>query len=144
MDKLEESRQIRIDAKSAVPAYEQIKRAIKLAILSGRWENGKQLMTLREMALKLMVNPNTIIKVYGQLENEGFIYSRPGAGYYVKLDPATFSIGSPEVFREVTEDYISKALQLGYSAEQILREVAALTNIDIPTARRKDRGNDRD
>jgi len=144
MGKLEEPRQIRIDAKSAVPAYEQIKRAIKLAILSGRWENGKQLMTLREMALKLMVNPNTIIKVYGQLENEGFIYSRPGAGYYVKLDPAKFSKGSPELFREVTEDYISKALQLGYSAEQILREVAALTNIGIPSARRKDHGNDRD
>jgi GntR family transcriptional regulator len=144
MDKLEESRQIKIDAKSAVPAYEQIKRAIKLAILSGRWENGKQLMTLREMALKLMVNPNTIIKVYGQLENEGFIYSRPGAGYYVKLDPAKFNKGSPELFREVTEDYISKALQLGYSAEQIRREVAALINIGIPSARRKDHGNDRD
>jgi GntR family transcriptional regulator len=142
MDRLEEPLQIRIDAKSAVPAYEQIKRAIKLAILSGRLKDGKQLMTLREMALKLMVNPNTIIKVYGQLENEGFIYSRPGAGYYVKLDPAKFNKSSHELFREVTEDYISKALQLGYSAEQILREVAALTDIGIPSARRKDHGND--
>ena len=59
--------QVRIDAKSAVPVYEQIKQAIKLAILSGRLKDGDQLMTLRDMALKLTVNPNTIIMVYDQL-----------------------------------------------------------------------------
>jgi len=135
--------QIRIDAKSAVPAYEQIKQAVKLAILSGRLKDGDRLMTLRDLALKLMVNPNTIIKVYGQLENEGFIYSRPGAGYYVRVDPAKVSQSSRALFREVTQGYISKALQLGYSAEQMLREVAALTSVGIPTARRRDQKNDR-
>jgi GntR family transcriptional regulator len=134
--------QIKIDARSAVPAYEQIKRAIKLAILSGRLKEGEQLMTLREMALKIMVNPNTIIKVYGQLENEGFIYSRPGAGYYVRLDPTKFSQSKHELFTEISQDYISKALQLGYSTEQMLLEVAALTNIGVPTARKKDHRND--
>ncbi len=134
--------QIRIDPKSAVPAYEQIKQAIKLAILSGRLEDGEKLMTLREMALKLMVNPNTIIKVYGQLENEGFIYSRPGAGYYVRVDPARFSQSSRTLFKEVTQRYISEALRLGYSAEQIMLEVASLTNVGVPTAGRKDHEND--
>ncbi len=138
MSKSEGPFHIRIDAKSAVPAYDQIKQAIKLAILSGRLKDGERLMTLREMALKLMVNPNTIIKVYGQLENEGFIYSRPGAGYYVKVDPAKVSQSSRALFREVTQRYISKALQLGYSGEQMLRELAALTNVGIPTAKRRD------
>jgi DNA-binding transcriptional regulator YhcF (GntR family) len=143
MSKREGLLEIRIDAKSAVPAYEQIKQAVKLAILSGRLKDGEQLMTLREMALKLMVNPNTIIKVYGQLENEGFIYSRSGAGYYVRVDPAKVRQSSRALFREVTERYISIALQLGYSAEQMLREVAALTSVGIPTAGRKDQKNDR-
>jgi GntR family transcriptional regulator len=133
--------QIRVDSKSAVPAYEQIKRAIKLAILSRHLKEGDQLMTLREMALKLTVNPNTIIKVYDQLENEGFIYSRPGAGYYVRLDQAKFSRSNHELFKEVTQDYIAKALQLGYSAEQMLQEIVALTNAGIPTGERKDHGN---
>jgi len=141
VSKIDGPLQIRVDAKSAVPAYEQIKQAIKLAILSRRLKDGEQLTTLREMALKLMVNPNTIIKVYGQLENEGFIYSRPGAGYYVRLDPAKFNQSNHELFREVTQDYISKALQLGYSSEQMLLEVAALTNVFIPTSRRKDHKN---
>lgn len=138
MGELKEPFQIRVDAKSALPAYEQIKRAIKLAILSRRLKDGDQLMTLREMALKLTVNPNTIVKVYDQLENEGFIYSRPGTGYYVRLDPAKFNQSSYELFREVTEDYISKALELGYSAEQMLREIAALTSVKVPAAKRRD------
>lgn len=135
--------EIRIDAKSAVPVYEQIKRAIKLAILSGRLKDGEQLTTLREMALTLMVNPNTIIKVYDQLENEGFIYSRPGAGYYVKLDPAKFRQSNHELFREVTRDYICKALQLGYSAEQMLSEITVLTKTGAPAIKKKDRAHDR-
>lgn len=134
--------QIRVDSKSAVPAYEQIKRAIKLAILSRHLKEGDQLMTLREMALKLTVNPNTIIKVYDQLENEGFIYSRPGAGYYVRLDRAKFSRSNHELFKEVTQNYIAEALQLGYSAEQMLQEIVALTNASIATGERKDQGND--
>ena len=134
--------QVRIDAKSAVPVYEQIKQAIKLAILSGRLKDGDQLMTLRDMALKLTVNPNTIIKVYDQLENEGFIFSRPGAGYYVRLDEAKVRQSSDALFREITRDYISNALGLGYSRERMLREIAALTNVGVPAAGRKDHGND--
>jgi len=81
------------------------------------------LSSLREMALKLNVNPNTIIKVYYQLEMEGFIYSRPGAGYYVKIDPSKINSGKQELFETITEEYVSKALQLGYSKEDIIDEI---------------------
>jgi GntR family transcriptional regulator len=134
--------QIRVDAKSAVPAYEQIKRAIKLAILSGRIQEGDRLMTLREMALKLTVNPNTIIKVYDQLENEGFIYSRPGAGYYVRFDRSKFGRERTRLFREITRDYVSRALDLGYSGEDMLEELARLTGASLPRALRKGRSDD--
>ncbi len=115
---------IQVDAKSALPVYEQIKRAIKLAILSGHLEEGEQLMSIRELALKLQVNPNTIIKVYYQLEVEGFIYSRPGAGYYVKLDRKKIQKEKSELFRNITNDYISKVLALGYSIEDTIKELS--------------------
>lgn len=115
---------IQVDAKSALPVYEQIKRAIKLAIFSGHLEEGEQLMSIRELALKLQVNPNTIIKVYYQLEVEGFIYSRPGAGYYVKLDRKKIQKEKSELFRNVTNDYISKVLALGYSIEDTIKELS--------------------
>ncbi len=119
--------QIKIDSKSPLPAYEQIKQAIRMAILSGRLEEEDQLLSLREMALKLNVNPNTIIKVYYQLEMEGFIYSRPGAGYYVKIDPTKIKLGRQELFSTLTEKYISQALQLGYSIQDIIGEISKLS-----------------
>ncbi len=134
--------QVRIDARSAVPIYEQIKRAIKLAILSGRIKEGDRLAPLREMALKLTVNPNTIIKVYDQLENEGFIYARPGAGYFVHVDESKVPGANDELFREITRDYISNALGLGYSRERMLREITALTETGAPASGRKDHGDD--
>lgn len=115
---------IKIDPKSPVPTYEQIKQAIKMAILSGQLDEGDQLLSLREMALKLHVNPNTVIKVYYQLEMEGFVYSRPGAGYYVKLDPATIKAGKHDFFQRITEEYVAKAAQLGYSMEEIIDRIS--------------------
>lgn len=121
---------IKIDPKSPLPTYEQIKQALKMAILSGQLEEGDQLSSLREMALKLNVNPNTIIKVYYQLEMEGFIYSRPGVGYYVKRDPSKIKLGRQELFDILTEEYVSQALQLGYSIEKIIDEISKKENTD--------------
>jgi len=114
---------IKVNVKSALPVYEQIKRAIKLAILSGHLEEGDQLMSLRELALKLRINPNTIIKVYYQLEVEGFIYSRPGAGYFVKFDRKKIQKEKSELFDEITSEYISRIIDLGYSLEDIIEEL---------------------
>lgn len=115
--------EIKIDVKSALPVYEQVKRAIKLVILSGRLEEGDQLMSIRELALKLQINPNTIIKVYYQLEVEGFILSRPGAGYFVKLDRRKIQKEKRELFEETTGEYITKAMDMGYSFKDIIKEL---------------------
>ena len=115
---------IKVDVKSALPVYEQIKRAIKLAILSGHLKGNDRLMSLRDMALKLKVNPNTIIKVYYQLEVEGFIYSRPGAGYFVKLDRRKIKKEKRKLLREITGEYISRVIKLGYSLEDMIRELS--------------------
>ena len=121
---------IKIDPKSPLPTYAQIKQALKMAILSGRLEEGDRLSSLREMALKLNVNPNTIIKVYYQLEMEGFIYSRPGAGYYVKIDPTKINSGKQELFESITEEFVSKTLQLGYSIKDIIDEISKKEKTD--------------
>ena len=115
--------EIKVDVKAALPVYEQIKRAIKLVILSGRLEDGDQLMSIRELALKLQINPNTIIKVYYQLEMEGFVISRPGAGYFVKLDSQKIQKERLELFVKATDEYISKVTDMGYSLEDIVQEI---------------------
>lgn len=134
--------EFKVDAKSAVPVYEQIKRAIKLAIVSGNLEEGDKLMSLRELALKLTVNPNTIIKVYDQLETDGFISSRPGAGYYVKFDRAGTRQKEQRLLRELTQEYIAEALQLGYSIEDTIKEIASMKGEVTLIASNKDNSND--
>jgi len=115
--------EIKVDVKSALPVYEQIKRAVKLVILSGRLEEGDQLMSIRELALKLQINPNTIIKVYYQLEMEGFVISRPGAGYYVKFDGKKIQKERRELFEQATDEYISKVTDMSYTLEDITQEI---------------------
>ncbi len=112
--------EINVDVKSALPVYEQVKRAIKRAILSGRLAEGQKLMSLRELAQKLQINPNTIIKIYTQLEVEGYIYSRPGAGYFVRLDKEKIKKEKYELFEKESLDYISRVIELGYTFEDIL------------------------
>lgn len=109
----------KVDVKSAVPVYEQVKRTIKFAILSGYLQDGDKLLSLRELAMKLQINPNTIIKIYTQLEFEGYIYSRPGAGYYVKIDPGKVKKGKYELLEKETLDYISRVTELGFSMDDI-------------------------
>lgn len=125
---------IKVDAKLALPVYEQVKRALKHAILSGNLPEGERLMSIRELALKLRINPNTIIKVYYQLEVEGFIYSRPGTGYFVKLDPHKVKKEGRKLLKELTDEYISKAMGLGYALDDIKQEISsrAKKNIDLP------------
>ena len=74
---------IRIDTKSNVPAYEQIVSGIKYAIARGDYRPEDQLPSVRELALQLLVNPNTVAKAYRELEREGLTYSRKGAGIFV-------------------------------------------------------------
>jgi len=111
---------IDIEAKSPIPIYEQVKFGIKLAIFSGDLAEGDQLTSIRDLSLQLKINPNTIIKVYSQLEDEGFIISRQGAGYYVKLDSTKIYKEKYGVFIELTGEYVHRALRLGYAVDDIL------------------------
>lgn len=114
---------IKVDVKSALPIYEQIKRTIKIAILSGKFKDGDKLTSIREMAIKLKINPNTIIKIYTQLETEGYVYSRPGLGYFIKKNKENLKKDKYEIFKQETFDYISKVSELGYSYNEILKIV---------------------
>jgi GntR family transcriptional regulator len=115
--------QFSVDAKSPIPIYEQVKFAFKLAVFSSYLVDGDQLTSIRDLSVQLKINPNTIIKVYNHLETEGFITSRHGSGYYVKLDPTKVHKQKYEVFEKLSAEYVHKALGLGYTADDILKLV---------------------
>ena len=75
--------QIRIDNASDRPVYQQIIDQVKRDIALGRLAKDERLPTVRQLAEQLAINPNTISKAYRQMEQEGIINTRPGAGTFV-------------------------------------------------------------
>ena len=74
---------LRIDPTGAVPVSEQIAEQIRFAIATGRLEPDEKLPSVRALARDLLVNPNTVAKVYRDLEREGILRTRPGSGAFV-------------------------------------------------------------
>jgi len=75
--------QIRIDNTSDRPVYQQIIDQVKRDIALGRLAKDEKLPTVRQLARQIAINPNTIAKAYRQLEQEGIIITKPGAGAFV-------------------------------------------------------------
>lgn len=78
---------LRIDSHSGVPPYLQLARQVRHALASGVLVPGDQLPTVKSVVTRLAVNPNTVFKAYHELEREGLVEGRPGAGTFVLRRP---------------------------------------------------------
>ncbi len=81
----------RVDPKAAVPIYRQITDQIRRRVAAGVLAPGDQLPSVRELAAQLLVNPNTVAKVYRDLEREGLLDARQGQGTYVSANAAAMA-----------------------------------------------------
>src|SRR5215218_9187399 len=73
-----------IDPDDPTPLYAQLERAIRVAIATGRLKVLDRLPTVRQLAVELRVNANTVAKVYGELERVGVLETRRGVGTFVR------------------------------------------------------------
>ena len=113
---------ISIDPASGLPIYVQIVNQIKTGIAMGRLLPEDPLPSVRQLALDLTVNPNTVARAYLELEFEGIIYKRQGAGTFVSRQGVEMSKNAR---RKVLSDLIEKALVEGVNlglGEPELRE----------------------
>src|SRR4249920_2431807 len=76
---------VSIDPKDPTPIYAQLERSFRAAIASGRLRPGDQLPTVRELAVQLRVNANTVARVYAGLERVGVLETRRGVGSFVRM-----------------------------------------------------------
>jgi len=81
----------RIDPKSAIPIYRQITDGIRRGVAAGLLAPGERLPSVRDLAARLLVNPNTVAKVYRDLERDGLLDTRRGDGTYVSADAAAMA-----------------------------------------------------
>lgn len=65
------------------PIWRQIYELIAMRILSGEWLEGERIVSVRELAAEVGVNPNTVMRSYEKLDGDGIIFNRRGIGYFV-------------------------------------------------------------
>jgi GntR family transcriptional regulator len=79
---------VSVDPQDRTPIYAQLDRALRAAIATGRLGVGDQLPTVRQLAVELSLNANTVARVYGELERAGILETRRGVGTFVTATPA--------------------------------------------------------
>ncbi len=79
---------VAIDARDSTPIYAQLDRGLRAAIASGRLTPGDQLPTVRQLAVDLRINANTVARVYADLERAGILETRRGVGSFIRASAA--------------------------------------------------------
>jgi GntR family transcriptional regulator len=108
-----------------MPLYAQLTRAIQFAITTGRLKIGEQLPTVRQLAVELRVNANTVAKVYAELERAGVLETRRGVGTFVcaRHFEAISSQDHATALRELVDRFIEEAAAMGFSPDDLLDQL---------------------
>lgn len=111
-----------IDRKSPIPIYIQLKETLKFAIETGHYQVGQRLPTVRQQAVDLKVNLNTVRKVYNELEQEGYISTQQGKGTFVTGIPARSNKDSERLglMQRLIDNLLVQGYALGFAAAEIM------------------------
>jgi len=110
-----------VDLHSGVPIYVQVVERIKHLVATGRLKPGDQLPTVRQLALDLRVNLNTIAKAYVMLNDAGVVSTRQGRGTFVRERPDARALSRmrAEKLTSLIDRAVIEAFSLGYKSTQI-------------------------
>ena len=112
---------IQLDTKSGVPFYRQVIDQVKSAIATGRLDPGDQLPTVRQLAVDLSINPNTVSRGYRELELTGLVETQMGSGTFVSQKKVERDeVERRRILDEICQELLSRASSHGLSLEDIL------------------------
>lgn len=129
--KVPQTIRFRLDPSSGVPTYLQLVQQVRHAVQYAMLKPGDRLPTAREVVEDLAINPNTVLKAYRELEREGFVYSRPGAGTFVADDaPAPLARTVHQPLRRSLDRWLATARAAGLDRDSVV----ALTTLAVGDA----------
>jgi GntR family transcriptional regulator len=119
-----------INVDNPMPIYAQLIRAIRFAIATEQIRVGEQLPTVRQLAVDLKINANTVAKVYAELERAGVLETRRGIGTFVRARQEASSLRAMRGDRErelrVFADRVwAEASELGFSLDEVIDHLAS-------------------
>ena len=124
-----------LDLHSGMPVYRQIMDQVRGGIASGALTAGDQLPTVRQLAVDLEINPNTVVRAYRELELGGLLETHQGTGTFISAQKMKRADAQRE--RQLTQivgDCVARAGAAGFTVEELIEELRGLTS--EPTRRR--------
>ena len=114
----------RLDVQSGVPVYRQIIDQVTGGMASGVLKAGDQLPTVRQLAVDLAINPNTVVRAYGELEIRGVLETQQGTGTFISRQ----KIKREEVERQrrlnqLVSELIARAGAMGFTVQELLGQL---------------------
>ena len=110
----------RLDSSSGVPFYRQIIDQVLLAVADGRLKAGTQLPTVRQLAVDLSVNLNTVAKAYREMEIRGIVQTQQGTGTFIAARAGAKSREKRKALQDLVDRVIANGEALGIPMEDLL------------------------
>ena len=119
--------QFALDLRSGVPAYRQIIDQVLGAIAAGSLRPGEQLPTVRQLAVDLTVNPNTVVRAYRELEIRGVLATQQGTGTFIadqKVEPD--EVERQRRLNQFIGEFVARAGAGGFTVKEVMDRMAEL------------------
>jgi GntR family transcriptional regulator len=116
-----------LDLHSGVPVYRQIIDQVRGGIASGMLTVGDQLPTVRQLAVDLAINPNTVVRAYRELELGGLLETQQGTGTFIsgqKMKRA--DVERERQLTQIVGDCVSRAGAAGFTVDDLIEELRGL------------------
>jgi GntR family transcriptional regulator len=121
--------QFKLDLTSGVPVYRQIIDQVMGGIALGTLATGDQLPTVRQLAVDLSVNPNTVVRAYRELEIRGILETQQGTGTFIARQRT--KAGEEERRRQLaqmTSEFLARAGEAGFGIQDVIAQLRELQN----------------
>ena len=112
------------------PIYIQLVEMIRIYIVSGKFQRGQKIPSVRELALTMKVNPNTMQKALVELENERLIYTERTNGKYVTEDKKLIEKAKKELAKAKVNNYLNSMKSIGISINEAIEYLQELGGKD--------------
>jgi GntR family transcriptional regulator len=122
-----------LDLHSGVPVYRQIIDQVRGGLASSALAAGDQLPTVRQLAVDLAINPNTVVRAYKELELGGLLETHQGTGTFISAQKLTGADAERErQLNQIVADAVSRAGAAGFTIDDLLKELRAWPSRPAP------------
>ena len=118
-----------LDMKSGIPFYRQIIDQVKTAIATGDLGPGYKLPTVRQLAVELSINPNTVSRAYTELELTGLVETQMGSGTFVShREVKQDDVERQRMLDQICQELLSRASSYGFTLDDIIKNLKQRKN----------------